>query len=303
MRRPYKMLISFFCLCLVALTAISFFTRGHAKQVQSIPEDPHASTAPKMKNIVFDKRNFSYDGNDEDISFEGDILTILRPGSYRLSGKLTEGRIKIACADGTVHLILGGVTVSSSYGAVIETDSSSNLILEAEKNSLNVLSSGSSASRYGHLPSAAVILRANTEIIGEGKIILESAAECGILSLLDLNLNITQLTVNAKSAGILVRDSFYMSGGRLTLKDVSVGISAGSGNMSEGRIKISGGTLTAICKEVALSAEREIIITGGNAGIDSKKIYECLRTENGKKIQGNISVSSSGFPKYNSGAE
>ncbi|MBE6668102.1 MAG: carbohydrate-binding domain-containing protein [Ruminococcaceae bacterium] len=302
MRRPFKILILFSCLIIATLAAISFFTRGRVRPFHIFSEAPPQDTASEIRHIVFDKNSFSYSGNGEDISFEGDTLTILRSGTYRLTGKLTEGRIKISCSDGTVHLILSGITVSSSYGAVIESDFGSNLILEAEKNSVNILSSGLSASRYEHLPSACVILRSGAEIVGEGKIIVESAGDCGILSLLDLKLNITQLTVNAGSVGILVRDKFCMSGGRLTLKDVSVGICAGSGNMSEGRINISGGTLTALCKETALSAEREILITGGNAGIDSEEIYRCVRTENGKKIQGKITVSASGFPKYNSDA-
>lgn len=303
MRRPYKILISFLCLCLVTLAAISFFTGERAEQFNIIPEEPATSSAHELKSIEFDKRNFTYSGDARDISFDGDILTVLSPGDYRISGRLTEGRIRVSCPNGRVRLILSGVSLSSSYGAVIESDSGSNLILEAEKDTVNILSSELKESRYEHLPSAAVILRSYTEILGEGKIIIDSAGDCGILSLQSLKLNVAHLTVNAKAKGIAVRDSLYMSGGRLTVKDVPTGIFAGFGDTSEGRISISGGTLTALCGEVAIFAQREILVSGGTAGIDAKQNYGCFRTENGKKIQGKITVTASGFPKYNSDSE
>ena len=141
MRRPTRNIISFLCLCLTALFIISFYIKGQANQALKNSDEPRTKSEPAIKNIVFDKRNFTYDGNSEDISIEGDLLSILREGDYRLTGRLTEGRIKISCPDGgTVRLILGGVSMSSSYGAVIESDSCSLLILEAEENTVNVIS-------------------------------------------------------------------------------------------------------------------------------------------------------------------
>ena len=297
MPRPIRIIVSFFCLCLAVLLVFTVYAFKKEKQSSAV-DTPRGDSTDGTKELIFDKRNFSYSGDPEDISFEGDMLTVLRGGVYRLSGRLTEGRIRIASADGSpVRLILSGVTLSSSYGAVIETDSHTFLTVEAQKDTVNILSSTQSESRYEHLPSACLIFRGSTEITGEGKITVNSSADCGILSLSELSINISQLTVNAKSKGIFVRDSFSMSGGRLTLKDTPVGIYAGSGEASTGSISISGGTLTALCKEVALFAERSILISGGNGGIDSAVVYQCSRKENGKTVKGEINISADGFPK------
>ena len=296
MPRPIRIIISFFCFCLVILLVFTVYAFKNAKQTDTV-EEPQADPPYDAGEIVFNKRNFSYDGSPEDISLDGDVLTILRGGVYRLSGTLTEGRIKVASTDGSpVRLILGGVTLSSSYGAVIETDSRTFLTVEAQKDTVNILSSTLSESRYEHLPSSCLIFRGSAEIIGEGNITVNSSADCGILALSDLSVNISQLTVSAKGKGIFVRDSFNMSDGRLTLKDTPIGIAAGSGEATAGSISILGGTLTALCKEIALMAERNITISGGNGGIDSPVIYQCSRKENGKTVAGEIKVSANGYP-------
>ena len=296
MPRPIRIIISFFCFCLAVLLVFTVYAFKNAKQTDTV-EEPQADPPYDAGEIVFNKRNFSYDGSPEDISLDGDVLTILRGGVYRLSGTLTEGRIKVASTDGSpVRLILGGVTLSSSYGAVIETDSRTFLTVEAQKDTVNILSSTLSKSRYEHLPSACIIFRGSAEILGEGNITVNSSADCGILALSDLSVNISQLTVSAKGKGIFVRDGFNMSGGRLTLKDTPIGIAAGSGEASAGSINILGGTLTALCKEIALMAERNITVSGGNSGIDSPVIYQCSRKENGKTVAGEIKVSANGYP-------
>ena len=296
MPRPIRIIISFFCFCLAVLLVFTVYAFKNAKQTDTV-EEPQADPPYDAGEIVFNKRNFSYDGSPEDISLDGDVLTILRGGVYRLSGTLTEGRIKVASTDGSpVRLILGGVTLSSSYGAVIETDSRTFLTVEAQKGTVNILSSTLSKSRYEHLPSACIIFRGSAEFLGEGNITVNSSADCGILALSDLSVNISQLTVSAKGKGIFVRDSFNMSDGRLTLKDTPIGIAAGSGEATAGSISISGGTLTALCKEIALMAERNITISGGNGGIDSPVIYQCSRKENGKTVVGEIKVSANGYP-------
>ena len=296
MPRPIRIIISFFCFCLAVLLVFTVYAFKNAKQTDTV-EEPQADPPYDAGEIVFNKRNFSYDGSPEDISLDGDVLTILRGGVYRLSGTLTEGRIKVASTDGSpVRLILGGVTLSSSYGAVIETDSRTFLTVEAQKGTVNILSSTLSKSRYEHLPSACIIFRGSAEFLGEGNITVNSSADCGILALSDLSVNISQLTVSAKGKGIFVRDSFNMSDGRLTLKDTPIGIAAGSGEATAGSISILGGTLTALCKEIALMAERNITISGGNGGIDSPVIYQCSRKENGKTVAGEIKVSANGYP-------
>ena len=297
MPRPIRIIISFFCFCLVILLVFTVYAFKNAEKPGTAVEEPKADPTCDANELVFDKRNFTYSGNPDDVSFDGDVLTILRGGVYRLSGTLTEGRIKVASIDGSpVRLILCGVTLSSSYGAVMETDSRTFLTVEAQKDTVNILSSTLVESRYGHLPSSCLIFRGSAEIIGGGNITVNSSADCGILSLSDLSVNISQLTLSAKSKGIFVRDSFNMSGGRLTLKDTPIGIAAGSGEATAGSISISGGTLTALCKEIALMAERNITISGGNGGIDSPVIYQCSRKENGKTVNGEIKVSASGFP-------
>ncbi|WP_313468182.1 carbohydrate-binding domain-containing protein, partial [Carnobacterium sp.] len=58
----------------------------------------------------------SVDG--EGVSIDGNTVTIESGGTYLISGTLTDGQIKVTAPDTEdVHLILNGVTVTSSSSA------------------------------------------------------------------------------------------------------------------------------------------------------------------------------------------
>lgn len=287
-------LLAFFSLTFIFLGTLASCNR----RIVDVPEDsiPPVETQREEKVLSFDNRRFSYYGESEDISAEEDIITIRRKGAYRLTGRLTEGRIRISCR-GEVRLILDNFSGSSSYGPLIEADRGVSLTVETAKDSINTLSSADYKGD-GIFPSSC-ILAWEALFCGEGSATVRSKGDAAITCLSSASFEGGRFSLSGRKYGLWTRDAFSMNGGRLTVTDADYGICASDGENAIGRIEISGGELTAICKEGVLFAGRSIEVIGGSTTYDCKKFYICVRTENGKTLSGKINVTAVGFPQGN----
>ncbi len=108
----------------------------------SIPkEETQTEAVDSVPTLTFDGRRYRYSGNASDIAVEGDSLTIQRAGVYRLSGTLSDGVLRVDVSRGeTVHLILDGVSISSSRAIPLEIRSAACVILELADGSVNTIS-------------------------------------------------------------------------------------------------------------------------------------------------------------------
>ena len=250
--------------------------------------------SPYDGEITFEGRRYSYRGAPDDILADTDRLIIKKSGSYLLSGELSEGRISIEC-QGNVRLCLGGVSLNSTLGAVIEQRGSGELTVETLSDSINYLT----APAYdggGVLPSGAVRARGDLRFIGDGSLIVNSKCN-GVTVGGSIYVDGGALTLNAGECGIWARDTIKLSGGILTLTYAKTGLFAYGGDFSQGLVDISGGSFVALCEDTAIFAGRRISITGGKGDIRAKTLYKCQRDVDGKPEKGQINITAEGFPK------
>lgn len=274
------------CLCLSSCSVeLPPFSDGAS--AESLP------TSPYDGEITFEGRRYSYRGSSENITAEGDRLIIKKSGSYLLTGELSEGRIYVDCG-GTVRLCLGGVSLSSTMGAVIE-QGGGELTIETLSDSINYLTA-SVCESDGVLPSGAVCASGDVRFTGDGSLVVN--AKCtGIAVGGRIYMDGGALTLSSGEYGLWARDKIKLSGGNLTLTYAKTGLCAYGGEYSLGLVEITGGSFVALCEDTAVFAGREISITGGSGDIRAKALYKCERDVDGKPEKGLINITSEDFPK------
>ncbi len=274
---------------------------SHAdRQDQPSRETAASPSSHKEKTLILNGRRYTYSGDQKDISIEDQILTLHASGTYRISGNLTEGCLRIDAEPcEVVHLILEGVSVSSSYASPLQIVSAACVIIETAQGSVNTFSENlRNASSEDTLPLACLRADSDLTLCGEGSLILKGRSDCALASCGNVVLSSGKLTVSSPNIGIWVRDCFELREGTLTVTAARIGIYSDSGERSGGEIRILGGRLTACCSEVALSAGREIRIEKGVGSLDAPSYYLCQRTADGKKIDGTILITSNDFPAH-----
>ena len=283
--RPLLLLLT--CILSVLLCACSPLAYSEGDE----PETKPAELSEYDGELYFDGRRYTYKGDAENISAEADRLTVKKGGSYLLSGELSEGRIIIDCAE-TVRLCLGGVSLSSATGAVIE-QRRGGLIIETLGGSINRLES-KSAEGDGILPHGCVYSTGDISFLGSGSLFIGSECD-GVSSGGSVYVEGGEISLRAKKRGIFARNSIAMTGGELTVTYAETGMYAFGGEYSRGSIAISGGRLVAVCSETGLFAEREIYVCGGGGEIKAKTPYKCERTADGKTEKGSVNITVDSF--------
>ncbi len=274
----------------------------HALPIQSREEPVADPSAPEERetHLILDGRRYTYTGNEEDIQIQDDVLTILRGGAYRISGTLKEGSIRVhADPADTVRLILDGASITSSYHAPLRIDRAACVIVETTPDSVNTLTDAARSVDQSDpiLPLAALECHANLILRGEGVLAISGRAACAIAASSTVWISSGKISLSAPETALWVRDQLRMENGALTLRAAKYGVSAHAEGASMGAIEITGGQLSASCSEVALSAGRSILVSGGSASIQAPTVYQCRRQIDDKTVSGTIHVTAVGFPK------
>ena len=255
-------------LFLVICLLLCAFTLGSCEGKNEPTDAPLPEESEYRGELAFDGRSYTYRGDAEDISVKDDVVRIVRSGKYLVKGKLTEGRIEVD-ADGRTTLTLAGAELTSSYGPVIYGRSSSELTLEAFENTVNILSSRGNEKYDNGLPSACVKSRGVLTFSGAGRMVISTQRAAAVMSLLEINVKDTNLSLSGSLYGLWARDLISFDGGRLTVNKAETGL------FSSDEVEIRSGVFTALCDSTAIAAQKRISVLGGVASIDAKKPYEC----------------------------
>ncbi len=176
------------------------------------------------------------------VLINGSVITINSPGEYTLEGNLNDGYINVAAAlkDDEVTLNLNGVNISSSSSSPILA-SSGNINIAAAKGTENVFTSKAA-------DTAAIQVKNNLTIKGEGKINVFSNLGKGIHCKANLEIGMGDINVNAYDDGIKGNDSV-----KFTKKATNISVISSNGDgvksdllpsWDENGSYISGGTVT-----------------------------------------------------------
>ena len=181
------------------------------------------------------------------VSFHEGVITIFKPGTYELSGSLTDGQIFVNCADeGTVSLILNGVSVNSETAAALQIGKCKpGVELILAEGTENVVACGPEAiTDPNEDPNSALFSKSDLSIGGTGSLLVKAESGDGIVSKDDLVILSGSVTVQAKGHGIKGKDCVEIYGGELDITAGKDGIKSTNKDSSErGYVAIHGGTI------------------------------------------------------------
>lgn len=196
-------------------------------------------------------------------SMKDGALLIAKPGTYCLSGHL-EGSILVDVSqDESVHLVLDGVEVYTSGGAALYVKSGFKVVVTAKEGSRNVFCDTPYYNQQEEADSCIYSVadltfngKGATDIWGYYK---DAVASKGVIKVVE-----GTYAVRAKDDGIRGRDGVVIIGGVLDIQAEGCGIkSTHSTNEKKGYVTISGGELSVLSGEHAVSA------------VQSLQIYDC----------------------------
>ncbi|MBL1224660.1 carbohydrate-binding domain-containing protein [Enterococcus sp. BWR-S5] len=226
-------------------------------------------------------------------SESGQVVTISAAGTYILSGNY-EGQIKVAAGQGTVKLVLNGVTITNSDSAAIYVEQAEKVITTLAEGTENTLTDGTDyvyASADETDPNAAFFSKDDLTINGSGKLTVNGNYNNGIQSKDDLVIINGTIQVNAKNNGIKGKDSVSIAGGTFTIKTTEGdGIQSDNAtDTAKGWIGIDGGTFTLTTGTDGIQAETSMSIAtavmtiqtaqgSSDTAIDSTASYKGLKS-------------------------
>lgn len=214
-------------------------------------------------------------------SVKNGIITISAPGTYSISGKLTDGQIivnvdKKAYPDGKVELSLEGAEISSQDNSPVYIQSiDDECVITVKKGTENIISDGKEYSNADE-STGAVYSKDNLRIKGKGKLTVNGNCDNGIVCKDSLKIFNGDITVNAAGDGIKGKDSVKIGDSDAEeYSNLSVVVNASgdgikSTNDSEedkGKVIINGGTVKVTAFGDGIQGETSIKIKGGDLDV------------------------------------
>jgi hypothetical protein len=220
--------------------------------------------------IVLNGDSISVDG--EGAIAAGGTVTIAAPGTYSLSGSLTDGQVIVDVEDGTVGLVLNGVDISSSTGPAIYILNAQEAVIVLADNTQNQVSDGDARASEGteDEPTAAIFSMADLTIAGSGSLEVDGNYQDGITSKDGLMITGGAITIRSIDDGIRGKDYVIVQGGGIAVTAGGDGLkSDNEEDTSRGYVRIEDGTLDVTAGDDAIQAQTAVVVTAGELALAS----------------------------------
>lgn len=203
----------------------------------------------------------------EGVSVTGATVTIVYPGTYSLSGALSDGQIIVDSSnDGPVFLVLNGADITCTGGPAIFVKNAGSVELYLSPETQNALRDGAAyetvyladGTEDPDQPDAALFCRDDLTIDGEGALTVTGAYANAIRCKDLLTVAGGQITVSAAQDGVKATDGVTVSGGALELYCADDGICS-----NKGYVDIQSGAMNIACYGDGVSAFTSVKVTGG----------------------------------------
>jgi len=321
MKKRRNILLSLFVSMSILLTGITGCGSNTSATPQDTTEDGTQSSSQttasdetvtenyEMVEVSYDEEDLdaSWDENtaakitcaDSSVTIDGEgaseadrVITISKAGTYVFSGTLADGQICVdAGKEDMVHIVLNGITISSSSSAAINGVQSEKIILTLADDTINEVSDGEEyqyADADTDEPNAAVFSKDDIAINGGGSLKVTGNYQDGIRSKDDLIIVSGSLDVTAKEDGIKGKDS-------IVVKDAAITVDAGQDGMKsnndtetdKGYVVLEGGTYTIISGNDGIQAETVLQVTGGTYDIKTGDGSETVSQNRQETLPGN----------------
>lgn len=256
-------------------------------------EDDYSWDAEKVVDITLADDASTSTG--QAVNITGNQISITASGTYRLTGKLSDGQVLVESTDdGLVRLILDGVEINNNNSAPIYIKSAGKAVIILADGRQNLLTDSANyvfANADEDEPKATLFSNDDLTIFGEGTLTIVGQYNDAISS--DDGLIISAADINIQSVDDGVRGKNY-----LVIRDASLEIvSGGDGLKSDnddteklGQIHISDSTVIIESVGDAISAEGEVAISSGDFTINSGDSSFNPENMSAKGIKGLVSV-------------
>ncbi len=228
-------------------------------------EKPSANITLSGSSITADSKS--------GISISGSTLTINAPGTYKLTGKLDNGKIVVDTLEkGDVFLVLAGVEITCADYAPIYCKQAKNLYIYLEKGTTNKVTDGATYTLPAgeDEPDAAIFSKDDLFIMGEGALVVKANYNDGITGKDDVNIESGNITVDAVNHGIKGKDSLEIKGGKVIVTATGDGLKSTQDNDSTlGYVEIKGGEIDITAGDEGIQAFTNVEIKGGKITIKS----------------------------------
>ncbi|MCD8117626.1 MAG: carbohydrate-binding domain-containing protein [Oscillospiraceae bacterium] len=232
--------------------------------------EPEPTAAPAIANALNETGavTITLSGTEAHISGVGataadGVVTIVYPGTYRVTGALTEGQLLVNCGDydGAVYIILDGADISCSDGPALYVAQADETVIVLAEGTESILRDGADYTiQEGQSQQAGAAIYSADELViqGDGSLTVIGRTADGIRSKDGLTIEAGSLSVTAADDGIQGSDHVTVTGGAVTV------LSGGDGvHTTEGDVTISGGSLTVTSGGDGIDAAAQVCVTGG----------------------------------------
>ena len=265
-----KTVRSLFAFVLMFVIAVSVFSCT-APEEGPLSEEPLPQPDGNPVNITLADGTTSAD-NSAMLSIAGNTVTINAPGTYELTGSLTNGQIIVDTLNkGDVFLVLAGINVHCENSAPIFCKQAKNLYVVLEKDTENYISDGKSYvfAPGQDEPDATLFSKDDLFIMGEGSLFVDANYNDGITGKDDVNIESGNITVDSVNHGIKGKDSLEIKGGNVKVTALGDGLKSTQDNDATlGFVEIKGGNVNITAGDEGIQGYTQVLIKGGNITIN-----------------------------------
>jgi uncharacterized Zn ribbon protein len=224
---------------------------------------------------------------------KGDVVTITKAGTYLLSGRLTDGQVKVnSTGDGKERLVLDGADISSATTSPLVIVAADEAVVISAKGTKNTLSDAVAASKDDEqpdAPTATLFSDADLTIAGAGSLTVHGKSNDGIAGKDGLVILGGTVSVDALDDAVAGKDYLVMDDGTLSVTAGGDGVKSNGDKPGElGWVRIDGGTTTVEAVSDGIAAEGSITVTGG--GVDVTKSEDGVKSQAIAVSGGTVSV-------------
>lgn len=275
--------------------ALSFFMLNQlaACGEQPAPAETAAPEPAADNTIVLSGSSVEISGSGMAVS--GSTVTISEPGSYTVSGKLSDGQIVVDVpGEGMeLKLTLDNASITNLSGSAIHIKNGKDLKLRF--NGENRLTSGTAAMKPdGNSSGAVLYAEDDMSIKGEddASLVVTGYINNGIACKNDLDVKGGNISITAVNNGLRGSDSVEIKGGSITIDAGNDGVkSTTTDKEGKGYISVEAGNLVVTAVGDGISAETELNISGGSVevrttGDPDKESCKGIKANNALSVTG-----------------
>jgi hypothetical protein len=208
------------------------------------------------------------------VTVSGGAITITAPGSYEISGTLSNGSVKVDTAAGAVELILNGASITNSSSSALYVANADAVTVTLAAGTVNSLTDATTYTNADE-PDAALFSTADLTIAGTGALTVRGNYQDGIAGKDDVAIQSGTVTVNAKDDAIRGKDSLTVNGGTINATTTSGdGLKSNEEEAGKGVVTITNGTISISAGDDGIKGQNALNVSGGT--INVTKSFEAL---------------------------